>query len=134
MLQALRQTLRSHDLDSEWSSVVGSWDSGSTAQKERVIGWIRELRDELLDLADHVQDDLEIEFSVAVRYIELKSHWMMLNTRIQYELFRRGEASEENMYKASVCSMLIAALEDLLTDEDRRRIAEFLAEPLARGV
>ena len=45
------------------------------------------------ELVEPNQADYQIEFSVAVRYIELKSHWMMLNTRIQYELFRRGEDS-----------------------------------------
>lgn len=67
---------------------------------------------------------------VAVRFIELKSHWILLNTQINYKLVSKGEVDMSLAYRASLISQLLEALEHLIEPEDIDRIIDFLSEPL----
>jgi hypothetical protein len=72
----------------------------------------------------------ELERGLVVQYLELKSRWTMLNVQIQHQTRRHGEANADLTYRATCVSLLVEALEPLLSQERVDALAEVLAEPL----
>ena len=72
----------------------------------------------------------ELERGLVIQYLELKSRWTMLNVQIQHQTRRDGTANPELTYRATCVSLLVEALEPLLTRERVDALAEVLAEPL----
>jgi len=98
-----------------------------------VLRWVRKHRDEMLEAAATIDDALELEETLAIRYIKYKSTWIMLNTRLQYQVARHGTPNQCDFYRASLITSLIAALEAILPTHDVKQIETFLAQPLQRS-
>ncbi|MDX2088849.1 MAG: hypothetical protein SFX73_13410 [Kofleriaceae bacterium] len=130
----LHDVLFGPTLEQELEECLATWPNPSPEELLSTREWIGARRHEFVELAAEIDDREELELSIAVRYIELKAHWMMLNAKIQYSLFRLGEAPLEVTYRASLVSSVIGTLEQLLAQDDIERITRFLAEPIERGV
>jgi hypothetical protein len=94
-----------------------------------------DVRANFLSHLDDVGDDSEeLLISVALGFIEMKSQWQMLNTQINYQVFRKGEANTYMTYKSSLLSVLVDAIGQFLTPEDLEKIQEFLLNPTATAL
>lgn len=133
MRSRLEAALRDPALERAWDDCLAAWTNAADGTRASIRRWVSDLRDQLIDMAGEVADPAEIEVSVAMRYIELKSHWMSANTWIQYATLRRGQADEDMVYRAAVVSLLLGALEPLIRQDDLEEISRFLAAPLGRG-
>jgi hypothetical protein len=129
----LQELLFGSALEQELEGCLAAWTNATSAEVGETRSWIQSQCHDFIELAGEIDDSEELELSIAVRYIELKSHWMMLNTKIQYSLFHAGEAPEVIMFRASLVSHVVGALEQLLTPTDIERITRFLAQPISRG-
>lgn len=129
----LREALFHDNIDNTWKETLESFEQGSTSDKAALHQWIHRVRDEFIAHADDVGDEEEEELliSVALAYIEMKSQWQMLNTQINYQVFRKGEAHMILTYKSSLLSVLVDAIGKFLSTEDLSKIHEFLLNPTA---
>lgn len=100
---------------------------------ERTIEWIKTLRHDLLALLKEVDDDEQIEQTMAINYVELKSRWIAINTKVNYQMFRTGQFDVETALRGTSASMFLAEVEALLDPRDIAAITEFLAQPLRRA-
>jgi hypothetical protein len=112
---------------------LSQWPGVEQADVERVIRWVSALRDDLIALVKEVGDPEEITMTLAINYIELKSRWIALNTKMNYQNFRTGSCDTLTALRGSGISALLARLEELLTPQDIEQIADFLAQPVKRA-
>lgn len=132
--EQVRDALMKPELEREWRELLSSWEGADQADRDKILERVKEYRQELLSVVETIDDLREVEFTLAIRYVELKSRWMLLNMHIQYGLSSRGVADEAAVYQASVLSFLLAATEPLLRDDDIDVINEFLSNPIERAV
>ncbi|MEM9558870.1 MAG: hypothetical protein AAF995_01080 [Planctomycetota bacterium] len=109
---------------------AGSGASNPDALVAEVVGWIGGLRDQLVTLVTTIEDPDEIETTLAINYVELKSKWIALNTKINYTVFRSGACDPVDALRATGVSTLLMIVEELLEQSDIEKITEFLAAPL----
>ena len=124
------ETALRDSLDEQWAEVLRQWDGASDRQREAVRTSVSDLRDRVLDSLLSIESPEEIERGLAVGYVEMKCHWTMLNTQIQHQTAHNGRPDEELIYRATCVSLIVQALEPLLTRERVENLAGFLAEPL----
>lgn len=125
----VRNALTDSELENGWRETVDSMiDDEGTATD--LMNWVEEYRDEFLELTEDVQDPDEIRTSLILRYVEIKSHWMMLNTQMQYQAVNTGGAEPEIMVKGSLISHLLEELEQFLDEEEVEKLTDFLSQPM----
>lgn len=124
------ETALRDSLDEQWAEVLGQWDGASDRQREAVRASVSDLRDRVLDSLSSIESREEIERGLAVGYVEMKCHWTMLNTQIQHQTAHNGRPDEELIYRATCVSLIVQALEPLLTRERVENLTGLLAEPL----
>lgn len=130
-MEKIEQALLNPELETQWQSVIDSMDI-SDQKKASNLAWVRALRDDFLRIARDVTDESELYTVLAVRYIELKCHWIMLNTQIQYQTFRRGMADQNVVIKASLTTSMLSEIEPLIPQDDIDNINRFLSEPVSK--
>lgn len=108
----------------------GSGVESPAALVDEIVRWTGEIRDGLVTLVRAIEDPEEIETTLAINYVELKSKWIALNTKINYTVFRSGACDPVDALRASGVSTLLVTIEDILEQEDIEKITEFLAQPL----
>jgi len=87
----------------------------------------------LIEVLTAVEDPEEIAVLIAINYIELKTKWIALNTKINYSTFKTGVCETEDALDASSISAVIGLLETLITAPDIETITDFLSQPLHRA-
>jgi len=106
-------------------------------ERVRLIGkalhWVDQERRAVQAVLADIDDEDEVRSTLAISYIETKSRWMALNTKINYAVFRHGACATEDAFRGFVTSQLLATIESLLDQEDIDKITSFLAEPVARA-
>lgn len=113
---------------------LSAWENLTPEIIEDTVAWIDGKRQHLLSLINDVEDPEMLEESFAVQYIEFKSTWMSLNTRLNFQMVKQGAPSNELVARATTLSMLIDIVDDYLKDEDITVINDFLAEqPTSRA-
>jgi hypothetical protein len=117
-------------LDDQWEEVLGEWPTGTSSERKAVKAYVSGLRNRILSSLLDIDTRDELERGLATQYIEVKCHWTMLNTRIQHQTARDGEAEEALIYRATCVSLIIQSLEPLLSQDRVDRLTAFLAEPL----
>lgn len=133
MLQRALDALMNPDLERTIREVLSAWPDPDPMPRETSLAWVMAARDELVSLLREVADDEQIAETLAVNYIELKSRWIALCTKANYQNFRLGRCDSDLALKGSACSQLLAVVEGLLTPEDVAQITEFLATPIRRA-
>ena len=131
--EQINNALRSTQLTAEWEESRQAIEGVSPEAQASALAEIIALRDEFLKVVEEIADPEEITVSVAIKYIELKSHWIMLNTLLNYQTFRRGECDPEQMLRASLASRLLQSIENLVDRKDLSTITKFLAEPINKN-
>ena len=116
-------------LDEQWKSVLAQWDGGTTAQKRAVRAYASGLRNRIVQTMSDLDEVEEINQALAVQYLEMKCHWTLLNTQIQSQTARNGQPQETLMYRATCVSLIIQAIEPLLSKERIDTLTQMLAEP-----
>ncbi|MFN3200761.1 MAG: hypothetical protein ACE366_20350 [Bradymonadia bacterium] len=125
--------IKAESLEQVWHETLDHWEDAEAQDRQRVYAWASGLRDQFVDHLIEVDDDEELIFAIALRYIELRCHWQMLNTQLNYQMFRRGECSPELQMRSSTLSQLIERISPFITDEDTARIGEFLLAPVSEA-
>ncbi len=129
-LQVIEACLNAPELVQEWRDTLLGWTETVPSERADVLNWAVTLRDQFLETAREIDDPETLDMVLIVRYIELKSHWILLNTQINYEMVRKGHNNQKAVYQASLVSQLLAALEPLIDEDHIERIIEFLTEPV----
>lgn len=133
-LEALRdriETALRDPLEEQWDEVLGQWSGATSSDREAVRTYVAELRDRVLESLMSIDSLEEVRRGLAIGYLEMKCHWTMLNTRIQHQTAQSGRPEEPLIYRATCVSLIVQALEPLLSREYVDGIADFLAEPLS---
>lgn len=112
---------------------LSSWNGASPGQIDHALASVERTTQRLIDVLNTVEDPEEISVLIAINYIELKTRWIALNTKINYSVFKTGSCETDDALQASSVSALIGLLESLLTPSDIETITDFLAQPLHRA-
>ena len=129
-LAEIESVLTAPELEQNWRDTLAEWPDATPAQTNEVLEWTMALRDQFLEAAREIDDEETLEMITAIRYIEMKSHWILLNTQINYSMVSKGEADMALMYRASLVTQLLEGLERLIDQEAVERIIDFLSEPV----
>jgi hypothetical protein len=129
-LDDIRAALLSDEIEGYWTGCLQEYDA-SEEERAGLLLWIRGVRDGFIAHVSDIDDPEEMLVSVALSYIEFKSQWQMLNTQINYQVFRTGDAKPHLMYKSSLLSVIVDTIGKLLTADDINKIQEFLLNPVA---
>jgi hypothetical protein len=132
-VDVVAKSLTSPSIESSIREGLEGWDGAEPAAIERTMAWFRAIRDNLIALLRDVDDEDQIDETLAINYIELKSRWIALNTKINYQTFRLGSCDPELAFQGSAISILLGEVESLLTPRDIEQITEFLAQPIRRA-
>jgi hypothetical protein len=117
-------------LDTQWEGVLDEWTSAAPSERKAVQAYVSGLRNRILRSLLDIDTEEELQRGLATQYIEMKCHWTMLNTQIQHQTARDGEAEQDLIYRATCVSLIIQSLEPLLSQERIDNLTAFLAEPL----
>jgi hypothetical protein len=132
-VQNLRDALHSAEVEELWEICLEAYHQDNTSQQDHIdlAKWISSVRTNFLAHAEDVgdEDSDELRTSLALGYIEMKSRWQMLNTQINYQVFRKGEANITLTYKSTLLSILVDKIGGFITAQDLQKIQEFLLNP-----
>lgn len=116
-------------MEDRWEEVLSGGDIASSRQ-QAVTAYVNGLRNRVWNSLKDIQTVEALERGLVIQYLELKSRWTMLNVQIQHQTRRDGTPNPELTYRATCVSLLVEALEPLLSQERVDALAEVLAEPL----
>lgn len=126
------EALRAFDIDA-LTAMLHDSGVGSASDAEETTAWVEALRDELVSLVAEIEDPGDVAYTLAINYIELKTRWIKLNTKMNYDAWKHGAADPAHMFRGSAISALIAHVENMLDSSDIDQISSFLAEPVNRA-
>ncbi len=116
-------------VEERWNATLAEWN-GPRAQIKAVRAHVVGLRNRAWNALQEITSVEELERGLIVQYLELKSRWTMLNVQIQHQTRQEDGAADNLLYRATCLSLLIEALEPLLTQERVDALAEMLSEPI----
>lgn len=128
---AIRRLL-GDDLDAAWDDVLSTWTGANAEARTAVRADVDGLRNRVLRSLIGTSTMDELEYGVAIQYVELRCHWTMLNARIQHQT-AQGRPDDPLLYRATCVSQIIDALESLLPPESVDHLSAFVAEPLRQS-
>ncbi len=126
--QTLLESIQNPKLEQTWKETLTYWDDSEINDREDLLDFIKNKRNQFLEMLNEVGEDGDWESLIAVEYIELKSLWINLNTQIQYQYFTKGKQIGATAYKASVTSMFLEVIEQFIPNATRDKINVFLGE------
>jgi len=132
-LQDTIDQLKDGSLEQVAREALSSYQGANPADVEKLVKWTQSLRDDLVTLIKEIDDEDEVAMTLAINYIELKSRWIAINTKINYQNFRTGSCDPVSALRAAAISQLLAKVESLLSQGDIDQITQFLAEPIRRA-
>lgn len=127
--ERLEEALR-EPLDAQWDEVLDEWSASAPSERKAVRAYVSGLRNRMLGALLDIDTEAELERGLATQYVEVKCHWTMLNTQIQHQTARDGQADDDLVYRASCVSLIVQALEPHLSQERVDALTSFLAQPL----
>jgi hypothetical protein len=113
-----------------WQTQADEWTGTDAQGRSQAISYIHGRQSYAIKTLEEIGDPDQLRETLAILYIEIKSQWIMLNTMVNYQLFRKGEADGEAVLRASLLSNFLQAIESLLKPEDIGAITNFLAAPV----
>ena len=133
MSERIEAVLSSPELEAKWTEAIGGWGCDEATANE-TLAWLRSERDSILELETAALDPADFETCVMVRFIELRSQWIRYNSLMNYHVLRTGEYPVEMMYRGSLISTLIEAIEPFINRDDLAKACEFLSQPVSSRV
>lgn len=131
LMAEIEQALDMNRLANAWAELAGAFADADAAAEAAARAWTRQRRDTFLAAAAEVDDPDDRRYAVVLQYIELKSHWIQLNTQISYQNAARGEPDAALVLRAAHCAQLLGTIECLISADDLALITRFLAAPMA---
>lgn len=128
-----KQTLVGLNFAEVLGEALASYPGASQQHVDDAVGWVGDIRDTFVGVLENIDDPDEVSTTLAIHYIELKSRWIALNTKINYAMFRTGSVNPEDALRGTAVSTLLMVIEDFIADNDIDKITEFLAEPVKRA-
>jgi len=131
-VEAVHDTIESAlrgEIDNNWDIVLDEWPDAAQSQRKAVRAYVSGLRNRIFRTLMEIDSLEELQRGVAIQYVEVKAHWMMLNTQIQHQTDRDGRAADDLIYRATCVSLIVQALEPLLSQDRVDSLTGFLAEP-----
>ncbi len=114
---------------------LAAWgDDVDPAIVESTLHWIRSVRRELANLLELVTDPDDARMMCAVKHMEFKAHWIMLNTRTNYGLMAGRGFDQRDAFRGTALSGLVDLLESILPERHVEAFHAVLSEPLERKV
>lgn len=126
----IEATLRD-PLEEQWTEVLNQWADGTPSERRAVRTSVSRLRDRLLDSLRALRSLEDLERGLALGYVEVKCHWTRLNTQIQHQTAQGDQFAESLLYRAACVSLIVQALDPLLTRESVEGAANVLVESLS---
>jgi hypothetical protein len=124
-------TLTSPELCDSIATAVREWPGATQPIVDRCVDQVRDEQQSFAAAIREIDDDGEIATVLAINYIELKSRWIALNTKINYQTFRTGQCETVDALCASATSLLLQQIESLIDHSDIEKITAFLAQPVS---
>jgi hypothetical protein len=93
----------------------------------RVAAKIEALRLDVIAQVNNIPMLDELQWTLALTYMELKSQWLQRQVRVCYEEMITGSSNREVALEASAVSFLIGLIEPLLDPQHLERIQELFA-------
>ncbi len=121
------------ELGDSIATAIAAWPDASEGEVQDCVQAIRTAQQTFADAIREIDDDGEIATVLAINYIELKSRWIALNTKINYQTFRTGRCNASDALCATATSMLLQQVETLIDQADIDKITAFLAQPVSRA-
>lgn len=130
LLQQAIDTLTSNEINRHWETLALDWPNADAEQRTRALAHVFSRRDRAVTALREIGDDEQLMDTLAVLYIELKCEWIMINTVVNYQMFRTGQGDGETVLRGALVSSLLERVESLLSEDDVRAITEFLSQPV----
>lgn len=131
---SLNKAIDASTLAPRIAEALNQWPDADTLQAEitNTLEWVGDIIKSIQGVFSQLEDtdEAELRTQAAIAYIELKSRWIALNTKINYQTFRNGSCAPSDAFRGSSISIVLAALEEKLNQEDIDQITTFLAEPV----
>ncbi|MBC7533957.1 MAG: Hpt domain-containing protein [Oligoflexus sp.] len=86
----------------------------------------------LTDTINSIEDEEELQYVLAIRYAALKSNWILLNLRVNYELAAGKESEPILPFKAALSAGILGRLESLILADAVKCITQVLSEPVIK--
>jgi hypothetical protein len=131
--QQVAEKLHDPALERDITEALKSWPDADPRDVERTARWMLGLRDDLVSLVRTIDDPDEIVTTLAINYIELKTRWIAINTKVNYQTFRTGSCESVAAMRGTAISMLLGAVEALVSEADIEKITDFLSQPVRRA-
>jgi hypothetical protein len=128
-IDALDDELREDVLEENWKDTIHGTIEDESAQED-TLNWIRTYREETIEIIQDVSDPEDAETSLILRYLEMKSRWIIMNNQIQYQAVETGAPDEVLMTRGSLLSNFLERLENHLDDDQIESITGLLSEPV----
>jgi hypothetical protein len=132
-IQAVEKQLNNPAFEVQLREALAAWENAPQDLIDKTVTFVLHLRDELVSLCREIEDGEQIEQTLAINYIELKSRWIAINTRVNYQTFRTGKCDVESAFRGTGVSMFLAEVETLISQDDISKITDFLAQPIRRA-
>lgn len=132
-IDAIVSNLKDDTFVGRTRSALAEYPGANPADVDRIMKWAVALRDDVVNLVQEIDDLDEVRMTLAINYIELKSRWIALNTKINYQNFRTGTCDPMTALRGAAISSVLGHVESQLSPEDIDQITSFLAEPVRRA-
>jgi hypothetical protein len=126
----IQQQLGAPALWQFWQTQADEWTGTDDLGRTQAIAYIHGRQSYSIKTLEEIGDPDQLRETLAILYIEIKSQWIMLNTMVNYQLFRKGEGDGEAILKASLLASFLQTIESLLKPEDIGAITAFLSAPI----
>lgn len=127
------ESLTRRELGDSIAEAIAAWPDAAPDDVQSCVDAIRAAQHTFANAVREIDDDGEIATVLAIHYIELKSRWITLNTKINYQTFRTGRCDSHDALAATATSMLLQQVETLIDQSDIDKITAFLAQPVSRA-
>lgn len=125
--ERIKTALRS-SLEEKWDEVLQHWSDAGADERKAVRVYASEFRNRVLRGLLEINTLDELERALAIQYLEVKCHWLMLNTRIQHQTACEGRPEERLIYRAACISLILQALEPLVSQQNLDGLSDLLIE------
>jgi photoactive yellow protein len=96
-------------------------------ERERILARAEGIRADLIAQTDEIPVLAELQWTLAMSYLELKAEWIQRQVRVCYQQMVTGVCDLEVALEASMISYLLALIEPLLTADHLERLQTLFA-------
>lgn len=113
---------------------AADYEGADDSTVDSIIEWANAEWNGMMSLLNEIEDDTDdINTTMALFYIECKSKWIALNSKMNYQMFRGNPPEPELVIRGFAMSQLIAIAEGIIPSDDIENITEFLAQPIKQA-